>query len=250
MTDLTPPTAGELDELERWSPLMLDMSPYAGKKVMTHIPQETWLALIAMARRSLAFDALAAEFAILETWLHQNGAHRSHYAGASLRCSLCEAMVRGRAILDGKPSPIQGPPLEYRSSWWQPTHRHYKGGLYMVLHADAQHSETGDHLTIYQHMNGSVWARPSAMFNGMVQTNAPGGRSMQVRRFEPVPASPSPPVPAPVPEPVRAGLVEALTEARHKGLIYWEPNTERGHVAKALMFVKIDAALQAAGEKE
>lgn len=40
-----------------------------------------------------------------------------------------------------------------------------------------------------------------------------------------------------------ARLRAALEEARHKGLIYWEPNTERGHVAKALMLARIDALI-------
>ena len=39
-------------------------------------------------------------------------------------------------------------------------------------------------------------------------------------------------------------LREALTDARENGLIYWEPNTERGHVQKALMLSRIDAALK------
>ncbi len=34
-----------------------------------------------------------------------------------------------------------------------------------------------------------------------------------------------------------------LREARDKGLIYWEPNTERGYIAKAQMIARIDAAL-------
>jgi len=34
-----------------------------------------------------------------------------------------------------------------------------------------------------------------------------------------------------------------LADARHNGLIYWSPNTERGHVAKAQMLARIDTAL-------
>jgi hypothetical protein len=47
---------------------------------------------------------------------------------------------------------------------WQPTHRHYKGGLYRVLF-EATHSETEEALTIYETPDGRRWARPSAMFN-------------------------------------------------------------------------------------
>lgn len=42
-------------------------------------------------------------------------------------------------------------------------------------------------------------------------------------------------------------LREALEDARNNGLIYWEPRTERGHVSKAQMLSRIDAAL---AEKE
>lgn len=38
-------------------------------------------------------------------------------------------------------------------------------------------------------------------------------------------------------------LREALKDARNNGLIYWEPRTERGHVSKAQMLSRIDAAL-------
>jgi hypothetical protein len=34
-------------------------------------------------------------------------------------------------------------------------------------------------------------------------------------------------------------LTEMLREVRDEGLIYWEPNTERGHVAKADMIARI-----------
>ena len=35
-----------------------------------------------------------------------------------------------------------------------------------------------------------------------------------------------------------------LTEALEQGLIYWEPQTERGHIAKAGMQSRIRAALE------
>jgi len=38
-------------------------------------------------------------------------------------------------------------------------------------------------------------------------------------------------------------LEAALRDARHNGLIYWEPNTTRGHVAKAEMLARIDTML-------
>lgn len=45
----------------------------------------------------------------------------------------------------------------------------------------------------------------------------------------------------------RDGLRTALIDARDNGLIYWEPNTSRGHVSKAEMIQRIDAALSANG---
>lgn len=44
----------------------------------------------------------------------------------------------------------------------------------------------------------------------------------------------------------KAECMEAvLRDAKDNGLIYWEPNTERGSVQKALMLARIDAALAA-----
>lgn len=39
-------------------------------------------------------------------------------------------------------------------------------------------------------------------------------------------------------------LQEALIDAQDRGLIYWEPNTERGHVEKSLMLARIDRLLK------
>lgn len=58
------------------------------------------------------------------------------------------------------------------------THRHYKGGLYELLHM-ATHSETEEALAVYRTPNGSVWVRPLSMFNERL----PDGRL----RFEPLP---------------------------------------------------------------
>lgn len=60
---------------------------------------------------------------------------------------------------------------------WQPTHRHYKGGLYRVLF-EAIHTETEEPMTVYQTPDGRNWVRPAAMFNDTL----PDGR----RRFEPI----------------------------------------------------------------
>lgn len=43
-------------------------------------------------------------------------------------------------------------------------YRHYKGGLYQVLHL-ARHSETEELLVVYRSLaEGGVWVRPAAMF--------------------------------------------------------------------------------------
>ena len=43
-------------------------------------------------------------------------------------------------------------------------YRHYKGGLYEVLHL-ARHSETEEELVVYRSLSeGGVWVRPAAMF--------------------------------------------------------------------------------------
>jgi len=38
-------------------------------------------------------------------------------------------------------------------------------------------------------------------------------------------------------------LRETLKDVRERGLIYWEPNTERGHITKATMLARIDTVL-------
>ena len=47
-----------------------------------------------------------------------------------------------------------------------------------------------------------------------------------------------------------AKLREALTDAHNNGLIYWEPNTERGRVTKMQMLARIDAVLAQAGDRK
>lgn len=48
-------------------------------------------------------------------------------------------------------------------------YRHYKGGLYQVLHM-AQHSETEEQLVVYRSLSqGGVWVRPAAMFVEQVE---------------------------------------------------------------------------------
>ncbi len=60
-------------------------------------------------------------------------------------------------------------------------YRHYKGNYYQVLH-EAQHSETGEKLVIYQALYDTfgIWARPYTMFHEMV--TLPDGT--QQPRFE------------------------------------------------------------------
>jgi hypothetical protein len=57
------------------------------------------------------------------------------------------------------------------------THRHYKGGLYEMLHL-ATHSETEEMLVVYRGTGGIVWVRPLGMFNERL----PDGRL----RFDPI----------------------------------------------------------------
>ncbi len=65
-------------------------------------------------------------------------------------------------------------------------YRHYKGGIYKHL-LEAQHTETGEKLTIYISLEtGKVWARPTEMFEEFVKadevTNVP--RFLQIDNIE------------------------------------------------------------------
>jgi hypothetical protein len=65
-------------------------------------------------------------------------------------------------------------------------YRHFKGGLYRVLHT-ATHSETEEPMVVYVSMENPdrVWVRPLAMWSEEVE--APGGE--RVPRFRPVSSS-------------------------------------------------------------
>ena len=56
------------------------------------------------------------------------------------------------------------------------THRHYKGGYYRVLHESVLHTETGEHLVIYEHLyphGRNVYARPHRMFYELLPDGRP-----------------------------------------------------------------------------
>jgi hypothetical protein len=63
-------------------------------------------------------------------------------------------------------------------------YQHYKGQYYQVLH-EAQHSETGERLVIYQALYGEfgVWARPHTMFHEII-TLADGSKRPRFERVE------------------------------------------------------------------
>jgi hypothetical protein len=64
-------------------------------------------------------------------------------------------------------------------------HRHYKGGLYEVLHEATLESDLSA-MIVYRAADGSIWVRPRAVFFEMIDI---GGQAVQ--RFAPV-AAPSP----------------------------------------------------------
>jgi hypothetical protein len=65
---------------------------------------------------------------------------------------------------------------------WQPTHQHYKGGLYQKI-GDGLHTETEAVVTIYRNLAGGLFARPKEMFDGTL----PGGEL----RFTPIDSRPA-----------------------------------------------------------
>ena len=55
------------------------------------------------------------------------------------------------------------------------TLKHYEGGLYRLI-GEARHSETGETMTVYEHLwphEPGLWVRPSEMFNGRLADGSP-----------------------------------------------------------------------------
>ncbi|KPC53710.1 hypothetical protein WG78_07700 [Amantichitinum ursilacus] len=60
------------------------------------------------------------------------------------------------------------------------THQHYKGGLYREL-GTATHSETGEAMTVYEHLwphTRALWVRPAEMFHGDLPDGSPRFRAL------------------------------------------------------------------------
>lgn len=75
----------------------------------------------------------------------------------------------------------------------EPTHRHWKGGLYRKLH-EAKYEPNAVHMVVYQSIStGEVWVRDASVFNGDVVLPALGVNDGSiVRRFEPLKAQDRP----------------------------------------------------------
>jgi len=56
-------------------------------------------------------------------------------------------------------------------------YRHFKGGVYTVLMEQVHNEATGEFMTVYQGLDGTIWARPSNEFHSYVDG---------VRRFKPI----------------------------------------------------------------
>jgi hypothetical protein len=65
---------------------------------------------------------------------------------------------------------------------FNPTHRHFKGGLYQFLYS-ARHSETEQAMVVYRDHQGGIWVRPAAMWDEII--TPPDGRPPQPR-FAPI----------------------------------------------------------------
>lgn len=90
-----------------------------------------------------------------------------------------------RAIRALALAPDTGPAPAAERGGWQPTHRHYKGGLYRLLRDDLTIEATMEPAVLYDDEHGSAWVRAKRDFN-QVDIDRFGGP-----RFAPLPSPPT-----------------------------------------------------------
>lgn len=70
-------------------------------------------------------------------------------------------------------------PVRHSTAGFHPTHRHYKGGLYMKLY-DAYREASVAPLVVYMGEDGVVWTRPREDFEAVVD------KKSKLLRFTPL----------------------------------------------------------------
>lgn len=127
--------------------------------------------------------------------------------GIGPKLAWCHLCGKGWAIDDPAHTPgcliarldaaLSATPAAAQGGAWQPTHRHYKGGLYRLI-GQGRIEATLQHVAVYENEKGEIWVRPWLEFHGLI------GDQVREPRFERLPASPT----AARPDP-RDGVVEA-----------------------------------------
>jgi hypothetical protein len=116
------------------------------------------------------FDAIAHGDDEHRAWLKQ--AIDDHFAGRPVE------RVRGTNSAALESIAASGTPA---AGVWVPTHRHYKGGLYQLLH-EATDEYTHRAIAVYRAEDGRIWTRAKHAFNEIMPDGTP--------RFAPIAAKP------------------------------------------------------------
>ena len=67
-----------------------------------------------------------------------------------------------------------------------PTHRHYKGGLYREITSRVRRETDGVRMVLYEDEKGQLWVRTYEEFVGNVLIEKDSGSSQLLRRFRPI----------------------------------------------------------------
>ncbi len=109
-------------------------------------------------------------------------------------CSYPHGRLPGRPIDPAKPEGFwswdRPESASAGAGEWQPTHRHYKGGLYRVIARGRIEADLTP-CVVYDNAKGETWVRPATDFDGLIPLlSASPEPGEEIKRFTPLPEPP------------------------------------------------------------